>query len=112
MDPSGSAAPGTFGMHRKGHREGAVQEAEAPSPQLHQCFPAAILKHIYWEMALSPPLLGPRAHPHPPCIWLCQLMHRVSGPQPCSLLAFLCPTSSPMGTPVWGPGLVRLKEQE
>ena len=112
MDPSGSVAPGTFRMHRKGHREGAVQEAQAPSTQLHQHFPAAIFKHIYWEMALSAPLLGPRAHPCLPRVWLPQLMHRVSSMQPRSLLAFLCPTSSPVGTPVRGPGLVRLEEQE
>lgn len=31
MDLPGSVAPGTFWMHRKGHQEGAVQEAQAPS---------------------------------------------------------------------------------
>lgn len=54
-------------MHRKGHGEGAVQEAQARGTQPHQGFPAAIFKLVYWEMALGTVYANePACSPRPP----------------------------------------------
>lgn len=85
MDLSGSAAPGTFWMHKKGHQEGAVGEAEARShPSVFQLLSSSIFTGK-WHSA--------------PCSWghvLTHAPHVFGYPSRCTV----CPAHSQAHLPV------------